>query len=439
MTDPPGPVAEPPAGALSADERAELERLRGEIAEIRQQRQHGRHRFKSIVATVLIVLGCLLAPVALTTVWVHNQVSDTDRFVATMSPLIDDPSVQTAITDRVVLTVFSYVDVRGIANEAVDALQDQGVPAVVTDRLRGLIGPMVAAVENFIRTKVSELVSSPQFAEAWRSTIRVAHDQAEKVLSGEASAISIQGEDIQLDLAPFIEVAKQQLRDAGLTLVDRLPDVHPTISITGARELVRARNAYAALDSLANWLPWVTLALLALGIYLARNHRRALMITGLGFALSMVFLAANLAVVRSVLINSVPARSAAPTAAAYDIVVRFLREGLRSLVVLGLVIALGAFLTGPSVTAVRIRAAGRRSATWLRERGLRAGLRTGRVGGWVHRNRTLLRGAALGVAVLIFIFLDRPNGFAVLMIALVLVALLAVIQLLDQPASPDTS
>ncbi|HEU5107645.1 MAG TPA: hypothetical protein VFT95_03630, partial [Micromonosporaceae bacterium] len=225
----------------------------------------------------------------------------------------------------------------------------------------------------------------------------------------------------------------------GLTLVDRLPDVHPTISITGARELVRARNAYAALDSLAGWLPWVTLALLALGVYLARNHRRALMATGLGFAATMVLLAANLAVVRSVLINSVPARSAAPTAAAYDIVVRFLREGLRSLVVLGLVIALGAFLTGPSVTAVRIRAAGRRSATWLRERGLRAGLRTGRVGGWVHRNRTLLRGAALGVAVLIFIFLDRPNGFAVLMIALVLVALLAVIQLLDQPASPDTS
>jgi hypothetical protein len=439
LTEPPRPEAEQPTAALSADERAELERLRGELAALREQRQGGVNRVKSVLATIFIVLGCLLAPVALTTVWVHNQVSDTDRFVATMSPLIDDPAMQTAITDRVVLTVFAYVDVRGIATEAIDALEDQGVPAVVTDRLRGLIGPMVSAVQGFVRTKVSELVSSPRFAEAWRNTIRVAHDQAQAVLAGEVSAISIEGQDIKLDLAPFIEVAKQQLIDAGLTLADRLPDVHPTITVAGARELVRAQNAYSLLDSLANWLPWVTLVLLALGIYLARNHRRALLITGLGFAASMVLLAANLAVARSVLINSVPERSTAATAAAYDIVVRFLRDGLRSLVVLGLVVALGAFLTGPSTTAVRIRATGRRSATWLRDRGTRAGLRTGPVGDWVHRNRTVLRGAALGVAVLIFIFLDRPDGFAVLMIALVLVALLAVIQLLDQPPSPDTS
>jgi hypothetical protein len=63
---------------------------------------------------VLLVLGCALAPVSLVAVWTHNQVSDTDRFVETVGPLIADPSVQQALTDRVTSTVFQYVDVEAL-------------------------------------------------------------------------------------------------------------------------------------------------------------------------------------------------------------------------------------------------------------------------------------------------------------------------------------
>jgi hypothetical protein len=43
-------------------------------------------------------------------------------------------------------------------------------------------------------------------------------------------------------------------------------------------------------------------------------------------------------------------------AAFYDTLVRFLRLGLRTVLVLGLVVALAGFLTGRSITAVRARA-----------------------------------------------------------------------------------
>ena len=56
------------------------------------------------------------------TVWVHNQVADTDRFVATMSPLIREPAVQAAVVDRVTDTVFGYVDVQALATDAVKVL-----------------------------------------------------------------------------------------------------------------------------------------------------------------------------------------------------------------------------------------------------------------------------------------------------------------------------
>ena len=80
------------------------------------------------MAAVLIVLGCVLAPVAGVVGVGNNQVSDTDRFVRTMSPLVDDPDVQTALTNRLTATVFQYVDVQAIADDAVNALAAQGLP-----------------------------------------------------------------------------------------------------------------------------------------------------------------------------------------------------------------------------------------------------------------------------------------------------------------------
>jgi hypothetical protein len=406
----------------------------GEVGGVIANDPESMRSWKAATSAVLIVLGCALAPVALVTVWVHNQVANTDRFVTTVSPVIREPAVRAALTDRVTDAVFTYVNVSELANEAVDALATQGVPERTTERLRGLAGPLETSVRGFVHSRVGELFASDQFTEVWDETIRVAHEQAVAVLSGSASALSIQDGEVMLDLAPFIDVAKQQLVAAGLTVADSVPDVHPTIAIADADNLVAAQSAYTALDGLATWLPWITLIVLTAGIYLARDHRRTLAASGIGLAIGMLVLAITLLILRFVLLNNVPARSVAATASTYDIVIRFLRDGLRTLLVLGLVIAVGAFLAGPSVTAQRIRAATARLIDWLRRRGPR----TGPVGQWVHSYRAPLRGAAVGLAVLIFVFLDRPSATTVLIIALLLAITLAAIQFLDQPLSSES-
>lgn len=420
------------ATALDPGERAELERLRGEVTVLRAARTRGRVTARAIPSAVLIVLGCVLAPVALVTVWVHNQIADTDRFVATVGPLVHDPAVRAALTDRVTDAVFAHVDVRGLADDAVDALADQGLPPRLADRLHDLTGPLANGLRDFVHTRVAELFASDEFADAWHRMIRVAHEQANAVLSGSTSAIAIDGDTVTLDLAPFIDAAKRHLVDAGLTLADKVPELHPTIAVADATVLVRARTAYSTVDTLATWLVWVAIAVVALGVRLARGHRRALVAAGLGVAAGMLSLAVGLVITRAVLVDSVPSRAAAPAAAFFDIVVRFLRDGLRTVLVLGLVVALGAYLAGPSATARRIRGASVRALARVRGR---SGVRTGRLGEWVHTHRGVLRGVAVGVAVLVFVFRDRPSGFAVLMIALLLVVCLAVIQFLDRPVS----
>ena len=54
------------------------------------------------MACLLIVVGCVLAPLAGVAVWARNQVTNTDRYVTTVAPLARDPAIQAAIAERMV-------------------------------------------------------------------------------------------------------------------------------------------------------------------------------------------------------------------------------------------------------------------------------------------------------------------------------------------------
>ncbi|MGH3213296.1 MAG: hypothetical protein ACRDL9_01795, partial [Trebonia sp.] len=91
-------TTEPATEQLGADERAELERLRAESAGFHHDEaarpKRRRFSWRAFFATILIVLGCVLAPIAVVGVWAGNQITDTGRYVATVQPLIDDPAIQ---------------------------------------------------------------------------------------------------------------------------------------------------------------------------------------------------------------------------------------------------------------------------------------------------------------------------------------------------------
>jgi hypothetical protein len=413
-----------PPAPLTVDERAELERLRREVGTLGTASPPPRRtfRWRSLIAVVLIVLGCVLAPVAGVAVWTNNQVSNTDRFVRSISPLIEDPDVQNRITDRVTDTIFQYVDVQGIADDGVNALVDQGLPDRIGDRLLTLTPTLTSAVTGFVHDKVAELVASPAFVAAWNQALAVAHRQMNAVLSGDSESIVIRGDSVFLDLAPFIDLAKQRLSDAGLTAVSLVPEVHPTVELAKADTLVRAQTAYDTLNTVAGVLPWIVLGLFVVGIYLARNRFRAMVGTGLGLVLSMLVLAVALLVARSLL---------AGTASGFDIVVTYLRLGLRALIVLGLVLALAGFLAGRSDSAVRIR-------RWASARlhGIRGGPAAGGpVATWTRAHVRGLRVGAVALAVLAFVFVTQPTGAVILLIAALLLVALAVIEFLARPGT----
>jgi hypothetical protein len=379
----------------------------------------------------------LLVPVSVLAVWTHNQISDTGRFVETMSPVLEDPAVQTAVAGRVTQEIFTQVDVQQLANQAVDALAAQGLPAPIAERLHGLTGPLADGTRSFVQGKVQEVVSSPAFITAGQQAMTVTHQQLAAVLAGQSSAISVQGADTVLDLYPFIEAAKQQLVASGFELAARIPAIHPTVALFPASTLVRAQTLYHLLDVTATWLPWDTLACLIGGALLARNRRRATVVIGLAVMGTMIALAVALLIVRGVVVGAVAEQSSAAAASVYDIVVRFVRAALRTLFVVGLVVALAAWVTGPSSAAVQIRATLARGVASLRRGAIARRLAEGPVGPWVHDHLGLLRTALVVLAALVVVLLDRPSGVTILVVVLVLLVLLGIVQFLDQPRPAD--
>jgi hypothetical protein len=373
-------------------------------------------------------------------VWTANQVTNTDRYVANIEPLIHNPAIQNALTDKITIQITKHLNITGFANQAAAALTSRGLTRVGS-LLKSFAPSIASAVAGFIHTQVHKIVTSPAIANAWIQINRVAHAQLVKVLSGQGnSAISTSNGQVILDLAPFINVIKQDLVKRGFTIINSLPPIHPTIALFSSKTLVQAQTLYRVISKLKWVLPFLSLVLIALGVYIARHHRRWLIGAGLGFAGSMVLLGALLAIFRGVYINSVP-NSVVPSdaaAAAFDIMVRFIKEGLRLLLVIGLVVAAAAFFTGPSVTAVRTRGAFVSGLGWLRETGEHAGLRTGPVGRWTYEHRMGLRIGATALMAIILVFSGQPTGLTVLTLAIVLLILLGLIELIGKrPAQPE--
>src|SRR6266566_2972152 len=430
-----GGKGQAPAGeAPGVGERPEPEAARAEVAEPRgRPRQARRHRFswRTPVAALLIFAGCVLAPISVLAVWTANQVSDTSRYVANVAPLIKDPAIQNALTDKLTSDIVAKIDVKGLTDQAAAELSQKGLPKI-GGLLQSVSGSLASGVQGFVHSGIHKIITGPQMAAAWVSVNRAASRALVAVLSGRGGkngALGVSNGQVTLDLAPLEAVAKQDLVARGLTIAGKIPIVHATFALFPSKNLAKAQKAYRLINDLKIVLPIVTLVLLGLGVFIARRPRRALIGAGLGLAASMLVLAAGLLIARNLYLNSVPASAPADAAAAaFDILVRFIKAALRTLLVVGLVVAVGALFAGPSAAAVRTRSAFSSGLGRLRRGG-----ESGPASRWTYAHRHVLRIGAVALAALIFVFWGQPTAAVTIVIAVLLLVVLGLIELIGRP------
>ena len=436
----PAPREGEAAGTEPADqgEQAEVERLRAEVEDLRGRvaatpgpARHARGRWRAPVASLLIVLGCVLAPVSVAGVWAANQVSNTDRYVANMAPLIHEPAIQSALSARITTEITSRLDIPSLISTTSSQLASAKLPRL-SQLLQTFSGPITSGVDSLVATTVSRVVASPAMASLWVTANRTAHAGIVTVLSGQGNgALSVVNNQVVLNLGPLIDQVKKTLVARGLTVAERIPTVNATFPLFQAPNLAKAQQGYRLITTLRWVLPLLTLVLLGAGIWVSRNHRRGLIGAALGLAASMLVLGIALTIARGIYLNSVPSTVNHDAAGVlYDTLIRFVRQALRVLLLVGLIVAAGAFLTGPSAAAVATRRGVRNGIGWVRERGEDRGLHAGPVGAWTAAHKTLLRVGAVAVVALIFVFWGQPTLAVVIWLVVLLLLLLGVIELL---------
>ncbi|MBC9719346.1 hypothetical protein H9Y04_43240 [Streptomyces sp. TRM66268-LWL] len=425
-------------GRQASGETQELERLRARVAELESGRPAGRprRRGRSALGAVLIVLGCVLAPLGVVAAWASGVVGDTDRYVATVQPLASDPAVQDAVAARVTDAVMDHIDLKDLLSSAASDERP------LLEKALGRLGDSLdGAVRSFVDDKAQDVVASDAFETLWTAVNRKAHAAVNKALTGDGGgAVKLDGDQVTLDLAPVVELVKTELVDSGLTLAEKIPEVHTSFPVAESEQLTKARTGFRLLQLVGNWLPVLALLLVAAGVLLARNRRRAVITAALCVAVAVALLGAALTVFRPVYLDALPAGVSQPAAGAvYDALVHFLRTTVRMVIALGVVVALAAWLTGRGRRALLVRNLWSSGIGAVRGVADRAGMNLGPVGPWVAGHRKWIAWVLIAAALVTYVLWSYPTFWVVTGLALVLLLALAVVEFLAGPPSNEPS
>jgi hypothetical protein len=387
--DAPDTPSQPAVGR--GDDASELSeenaRLQAEIESLREsettRKGTGRRRARQVLAGVLVVLTSLCIVAATMGIWAQRTLSDTDRFVALVAPLADDPAVTNPLAARLSEEVFLALGVEARIQEALSSIPD------LPPQASFLVGPLTAGAQSLVQQRVEGFLASPAFAELWADLNRQVHGKVQALLNEDYEQlpnVAITGGEVQLNLVSVVAVIIQRLAQGGVDLlgievtvpsiptslgssaaIERLssaldvtlPPDFGQVTIMSADQLSGYQDAVRTLKRLVAATFLLSLVLLALTIVVAPNHRRAVIWLGAGVAAGLFLAGVFLRRVEASIVDAIEGPGAKAAAQdVFDQVSSSLRQAGLVVLTIGVIAALLAYLLGRPEWF-------RRTATWL--------------------------------------------------------------------------
>ena len=396
-------------------------------------------KWRSFWSAVCITLAVILAPLSVVAVWARGEVTDTERFVATVAPLASEPAIQEAVANRVSEEIITAIKLDELTKNTVDLL-DSNLDLNEQQKalLNTLSGPLESGIEGLIRDQVQNFIQSDLFAQLWTEITTRAQEGIQQALSGEQSgAISLQGADVVLNLGDVVEEVKNALVARGLTVAENVPTVDSQIVIFQSESLASLQRGYSALNTLGFWLPIVVAALAILGIAIANDRRKAVLGTGIGLTISSLVAGTLISVGRAEYLNALPNTVSLGAATAFfDQLTIFLRGAVWAMFTSGILLLLAALVMGPTGFAAGLRGLAVNAAAAIQSMLASWGVRAEGLQSWAARNASGLRIAVTLVALLIVLVTRYKTVDLVIWTTVGLLVVLFVIQILASPLPP---
>ncbi len=304
-------------------------------------------RGRAFGAFVIFLVAALLIPVGVIGSWASRTVADTDRYVETVTALIDSPEVRAEVSAQLTNILFDALPTGELAKSV---LPNNG------DALSGIV---TQAAKAALQNAVASALASPQARTAWAALNRQIQSNLIAALKGDSNSVfQIKGDAIVLDTGVLIERVRTLLVEQGLT-------VFANISVPKAadRELVLVRDeqvkvvstTYRIVQPLANGLIWLALFLLALGIWVINRRRVGVLISGWIFVLTGAFILGTFGLAKELALSGLSVAENSWQAVTAETVLRYLPGLGRTCVAIGIVAIAAGVIAGSSALGQWIR------------------------------------------------------------------------------------
>jgi hypothetical protein len=283
----------------------------------------------SLLSRVLLSLACLVAVVAALGAWADRQLLDTDEWVSTSGALLRDPAIQDATA--------AYLSDQLVDSPQVTAKLREGLPP----RLAPLAGPLAAGVGELADRTAKRVIASGAFGKVWDETNRRAHNQLLAVINGDNGVLTSRG--VILDLRPELGVLAERI---GVT--PGLTGDKGRVRILRGDTLDSVRSAVKLLRDVR----WVSLALLVIllvvGVGVKQTWARSLGDPAAALIIAGLLVLVVRRVAGAYVVDQVSGHGAGRPAAeaTWRIATSLLAEIAVTGIVLGLILAAGAWLAG---------------------------------------------------------------------------------------------
>ncbi|MFC7528680.1 hypothetical protein [Actinoplanes sp. GCM10030250] len=394
------PVPDEAPAAVPGPDDVEVERLRAEVAALRSQLESGRRKrpgggaIRRTIAAILVVLAAFALVTSVVGLWAARTTLNTDRWVATVAPLPQDPKVNAAVAEYATTEVFQVLDV------------ETRLRAVLPQQAAFAAGPIAGQLREQIRTQVGRVLASDRFQVVWVELNERLHQRVLAILNGTSTVITAQQDSVQIDLLPLINQVLRELSAQLPTLFGKtitLPDlssgaipenlrlrVEEQLGVTlpanfaqftvyDSGQLWAAQQAVATAKRDLALFVGATVILLLAAFAISPRRRRTAVQLGIWLVIAAVAITVILRAVRRQILAEIPGGTYRDGVdAAMTTVFSLLRERGTQIMWIGAILALVAYLAGPG-----------RYAVWSRRQ-----VRRGTVAGW-HQLR---RGTAIAAS-----------------------------------------
>lgn len=325
---------------------------------------------RSWLSAIALILAVALTPAAIVTNWATSEVTNTQRFVSTLSPLAKNPAVQETIITEVTGIIEKQVDIKEVTSSLFEGLGNAlDLPDAAKKALGLLAAPAASGIESMVQTLVSDVVKSDAFAQAWDKTLTLTQEQTVALLSGNPDSVIKLANDgtLTLPLKPIIVEIKKELISQGVGFASAIPEVNTDITLGKVPELAAARVIYQVGVGVGTWLPWVVAALFVVGIAAARRRPRALAATGSVMLAVMALLAFAFTTGRIVATTVIDPNYSPIVGAVYDALVAFVLNEVIAVAVASVVAIVAGWAFGLSESAEKFRGFSNKQIVALRK------------------------------------------------------------------------